>query len=130
MNDEALSELDADADASASASVVNVSVTAGRGQGSVTYLEPPSIPNIDELSGRLASENAGEHLNFDNGDDEKSDMPIPGEGQTGLSASLEAFMPSMALPASISVDLRSDMGPGSQVEEESESILAIQAKYS
>jgi len=124
LNDEAVSELETSA-----SSVVPV---AGHEQGSIIYLEPPSIPNIDELSGRFLSSsgNVDDGLNFDDGDDEKSDIPMPHQGQTGLSASLEAFMPSMVLPASISVDLRSDVRPGSQIEEESESILAIQAKYS
>ena len=96
----------------------------------MNYLDAPSIPNIDQGSGRLTAACDGDEapdLKFDDGDEDYSGLGAK-DLKAGLSVSLEAFMPSMALPSSITLDLRPDYVAG-VLEEESESILAIQAKY-
>jgi hypothetical protein len=96
----------------------------------MNYLDAPSIPNIDQESGRLTTACDGDEaadLKFDDGDEDYSGLGAM-DPKPGMSVSLEAFMPSMALPSSIMLDLRPDYIAGG-LEEESESILAIQAKY-
>lgn len=94
----------------------------------MSYLEPPSVPQLDERTGRLVFSGAEERHSFER-EDENFGIPPDMDGERrSIPASVEALLPAMALPSTIMVDRRPDYHPC--VEEESESILAIQAKYS